>query len=76
MSFSAEIFIFVFFPVVLLLYAVCKNIRAKNTVLLLASFLFYSWGGIQYCILMLTAIVVNYILGIRVKERIDSGSHL
>ena len=69
MSFSTEPFIFVFFPAILLLYAACKNIRAKNTVLLLTSFLFYSWGGIRYCILMLAAIVVNYFLGIRVKGR-------
>ncbi len=69
MSFSTEIFIFAFFPAVLLLYAVCKNIRLRNTVLLLSSFLFYSWGGVQYCILMLAAIIVNYFWGMRIKGR-------
>ncbi|MBO5057606.1 MAG: MBOAT family protein [Lachnospiraceae bacterium] len=69
MSFSTEIFIFIFFPIVLMVYMLCKNIKVKNAVLLVASLIFYSWGGIKNCILMLFLIFVNYILGIWVKGR-------
>lgn len=69
MSFSTEVFIFIFFPIAFLIYMLCGNIKVKNAVLLTASLIFYSWGGIGNCILMLILIAANYFLGIWVKGR-------
>lgn len=69
MSFSTEIFVFVFFPATLLLYMLCKSIKLKNGVLLFASLLFYVWGGLANCVLILVLILLNYFLGIWVKGK-------
>jgi len=54
------IFIFIFLPVFFLLYFVSKD-KYKNTVLLLASLFFYSWGEPKYVLLMVFSILINYI---------------
>ena len=69
MSFSTEIFIFIFFPVVLLVYVLCIKNGARNIALGIASLLFYAWGGVQNCVLILLLIIVNYFWGIWVKDR-------
>lgn len=63
MVFSSVIFLFVFLPVVLLLYYISTP-RYRNLFLLLASLLFYAWGEPKYVILMVLSICVNWILGI------------
>jgi len=60
MVFSSLIFIFIFLPVFFLLYFVSKD-KYKNTVLLLASLFFYSWGEPKYVLLMVFSILINYI---------------
>ncbi len=62
MVFSSQTFLFVFFPIVLLLYALSPA-RAKNTVLLLASLLFYLWGGGWFIGWLLMSIAGNWIFG-------------
>ena len=52
MLFSSLIFLYVFFPACLLLYFLCRDLRAKNVVLLIASLLFYAWGEPVYLLLM------------------------
>ena len=69
MSFSSEIFIFFFFPIVLIIYWLGKKDSVRNVILGISSLLFYAWGGIQNCILMLILIVVNFWLGRWVKGR-------
>ncbi|HOU69559.1 MAG TPA: MBOAT family protein [Paludibacteraceae bacterium] len=59
MLFSSMTFIFVFLPLVCLLYWLVKA-SYRNTVLLLASILFYAWGEPRYLLVMLTTILVNY----------------
>ena len=44
MVFSSLTFLFLFLPLVLLLYYILPGIRAKNILLLVASLLFYAWG--------------------------------
>ena len=39
------------------------RIHIKNTVLLIASLIFYAWGGIYYLAIMLSSIVINFIGG-------------
>lgn len=62
MVFSSQTFLFVFFPIVLLLYTISPR-RAKNTVLLGASMLFYLWGGGWFIGWLLTSIMGNWIFG-------------
>ncbi len=69
MVFSSVIFVFFFLPACLLLYYLVPGIRAKNTVLLLFSLVFYSWGEPVYIVLMLSSILMNYAFG-RYMERL------
>lgn len=67
MLFSSITFLFYFLPVVLILYfAVPKFL--KNTVLLLASMLFYAWGEPKYAILMIVTIIIGYASGILIEK--------
>lgn len=44
MVFSTLTFLYVFFPICLGLYFLMPSLRAKNTVLLIMSLIFYAWG--------------------------------
>lgn len=68
MIFSSTLFLFVFLPIVLVVYYLI-DYRLKNTWLLLASLIFYAWGEPKYIILMLTSIIVNYILGLAIEKK-------
>lgn len=70
MVFSSEIFLFFFLPITLIIYALCsRRIKLRNYVLLAASIIFYSWGGVSYCILILISTIVNYILGRLMEQK-------
>lgn len=62
MVFSSLNFIFIFLPVVLILYYLVP-FRLKNPVLLLASIVFYAWGEPVYVVLMILSIAFNYVAG-------------
>ena len=71
MLFSSATFLFVFLPVVLLLYFAPvfrqdkqKELTKKNAVLCLASLVFYAWGEPVYILLMLISIYFNYNIGL------------
>lgn len=64
MVFSSTLFIFCFLPIVLSLYLIAHKVSCNlaNIMLLFASIIFYAWGGIRYCIVLLLLVVLNYIL--------------
>lgn len=64
MTFSSLTFLFLFFPVVFILYAVIENHTARNILLSAASILFYAFGEPFAVLLMLLSIVLNYWLGL------------
>ena len=66
MIFSSLNFLFIFLPIVLLLYYVLPW-RFKNLLLLVASIIFYAWGEPIYIILMLLSITFNYVAGMRLE---------
>lgn len=70
MLFPSEVFLFVFLPVVLILYYGLFRywVPAKNIFLFIASLLFYAYGEPIYVFLMLAVIFINYILGILVDR--------
>ncbi len=70
MVFSSTVFLFLFLPLVLLIYynPIFGTRNFKNIFLLLASLLFYAWGEPVYVALMCVSIVVTYILGLLVEK--------
>lgn len=71
MLFSSTLFLFLFLPIVLGVYAVMPR-ALRNAWLLLASLLFYAWGEPKLVWVMLTSIVGNYAFGLwidRVRGR-------
>ncbi len=71
MVFSSTVFMFLFLPVVLLLYyTVCRNnIALKNILLFLSSLFFYAWGEPFVVFLMIFSIIVNYIFGLQMDRK-------
>ncbi len=67
MLFSSVPFLYYFLPAVLFLYAIAPKIL-KNTVLLLASLIFYAWGEPRYVVIMLISILLGYIFGILIEH--------
>lgn len=67
MIFSSTIFLFCFLPLLLLVYFFSPN-RAKNSILLAASLLFYAWGELFYTALMVFSILANYLFGRLIGE--------
>ncbi len=75
MLFASMVFLWIFLPIVIignLLLSLVKDEKLrytlKNIWLLIASFVFYAWGGIYYVLIMLSSIAVNYAAG-RLLER-------
>ena len=59
MLFSSMTFVFMFLPILLLLYLVTKK-ELHNAILLIASIIFYAWGEPKYLAIMLLTIIFNY----------------
>ncbi|MBQ1264112.1 MAG: MBOAT family protein, partial [Oscillospiraceae bacterium] len=64
MVFSSLTFLFIFMPLLLILYFAIPNQRAKNIVLIVFSLLFYAWGEPLYVFLMVGSVAVNWGLGL------------
>ena len=65
MVFSSGIFLFLFLPIVLLIYynPLIRSRSFRNIFLFLASIVFYAWGEPVYVLLMLSSITVNWLFG-------------
>ncbi|MBQ1251416.1 MAG: MBOAT family protein, partial [Firmicutes bacterium] len=72
MVFSSIYFLFIFLPVVLLLYFTAPP-RLRNIILLIASIFFYAWGEPIYVFLMLLSIIINYVMGIDIARSETEG---
>lgn len=69
MVFSSTVFLFVFLPLLLILYYLPINIRTwKNVILLLFSIVFYAWGEPIFVFLMLLSVFINWWLGIQIDK--------
>ena len=71
MLFSSVTFIFYFLPITFILYYIVPN-KFKNSILLVASMIFYAWGGLLYFPLLLVSIIVNYIFGLKIDKYKDN----
>ncbi len=81
MLFSSMMFLWIFLPVVLIVNFFLGKLKAanpssvikyKNIFLLIASLIFYAWGGFYYLFLILAVILLNYIAGLLIDR---SGSN-
>ena len=64
---------FTFLPITLLLYYVSPRVL-KNSILLLASLIFYAWGEPIYVFLMIGTIFIDYLLAILIDRNRDDYS--
>jgi len=67
MLFSSIPFLYYFLPITLLMYFIAPK-KFRNTVLLLASLIFYAWGGVRYVLLMVVSILIGYISGLLIEK--------
>jgi alginate O-acetyltransferase complex protein AlgI len=63
MLFSSLLFLYQFLPVTLFIYYLSKE-RFQSTVLLLASLIFYAWGGPSFISILIINILINYFSGL------------
>lgn len=72
MVFSSNIFLFAFLPLVLFCYFILPQKLAtkkvRNSILLVLSLVFYSWGELHYLWLLLLSIIVNYFFALRLEK--------
>lgn len=69
--FSSTVFLFLFLPLILLLYFISPKVL-KNTILLAASLFFYAWGEPVFVLVMLVSILLNYIFALLVDKFRDN----
>ncbi len=62
MVFSSLVFLFMFMPLIIILYYISKD-KYKNYILLVASMFFYAWGEPTYIVIMLISIISNFLFG-------------
>lgn len=74
MVFSSLIFLLGFLPLVLAVYFLLPGLFLRNWFLLLASLLFYAWGDITGCVLMIFSIFMNYAMALGIGRFRQQGS--
>lgn len=67
MLFSSLIFLFYFLPLVLLGNLLVPE-RFKNLFLLIASLIFFAWGGVSNTIVFIVSILINYFSGLLIAR--------
>ncbi len=67
MIFTGAIFLFLFLPLVLLVYYVVP-VKFKNAVLLFFSLIFYSWGEWSLVVLLLFSTVIDFSAGLIIEK--------
>ncbi len=67
MVFSTPYFLFLYLPMVLLLYYI-SPLKWRNLVLMVVNLIFYGWGEPVYIILMLISVAANHAFGLVVNR--------
>jgi alginate O-acetyltransferase complex protein AlgI len=71
MVFSSLTFLYLFLPIILLLnFSIRKEF--KNGLLLIASIIFYAWGGVSYTALLLVSIILNFVFGKLIHKNLEN----
>ena len=72
MLFSSTIFLFLFLPIVIIGYFILQG-RWRNVFLLIASFVFFAWGGVSYSAILLISIIINYFFGRWISKSLETN---
>ena len=67
MVFSSVVFLYIFLPIMLLIYFIVPK-KFKNLVMIIASFVFFAWGEIRYIPIMLLLAVMDYWCGNKINK--------
>lgn len=67
MLFSSPVFLFLFLPMVLLLYFTIGR-KFSNLILIIASLIFYFWGEPSFIYILLIIIFINYFFGLLIQK--------
>ena len=73
MVFSSLLFIYAFLPLSLLVYLLCKTMRAKNISLLVFSLIFYTWGEPKYVLLLAAMAAFDWVFALQVEKSRKRG---
>jgi alginate O-acetyltransferase complex protein AlgI len=68
MVFASLVFLFIFLPLNLALYYSWNNKEYRNSLLIIFSFAFYSWGEPVWIILLIISASVDYINGLLIEK--------
>ncbi|CAM3384249.1 MBOAT family O-acyltransferase [Marinicrinis lubricantis] len=68
MVFSSLVFLYVFLPVLFLLYFSFKHTGYRNWILIIASFLFYAWGEPVWVSLLAVSALIAYMSGLWIDK--------
>lgn len=70
MVFSSTVFLFLFLPLVLIIYynPIVKNRKFRNIFLLLVSLGFYAWGEPVFVFIMMLSIIINWFLALKIDK--------
>ena len=71
MNFTSITFLFMFFPIFLMIYYLMPNTRLRNIVLLFASLYFYSTGEPIFVYVMVISILFNYFMALMIHSKRD-----
>ncbi len=70
MIFSSTLFLYLFLPITLFGYYLLPRMF-RNYWLLLASLIFFAWGGVSYTLILVVSIVANYLFGLFIQKNIE-----
>ena len=68
MVFSSLFFLYIFFPLNILLYYSSKSIFFRNIVLLLFSLFFYAWGEPLWVFVLMCSVGIDYLNGLFIEK--------
>jgi alginate O-acetyltransferase complex protein AlgI len=71
MVFSSITFLYIFLPIVLILYFITPH-KLRNYILLLASLFFYFCGEPKYITLFIVSIIINYVYGVLIEKHLGT----
>lgn len=70
--FSSLLFIFFFFAITMIVYRFSDTLEKKNMVLLVASLIFYAWGGPRFLILLLLMSLISWKSALLIEKYRDN----
>ncbi len=73
MVFSSLIFLYAFFSLSLVAYALCRSQRSQNVVLLIFSLVFYAWGEPKYVLLLMFMAFMSWLCALGVEKTQTRG---